>query len=373
MVLMIITAFMAAFYAVLIGYYHYHWRRLPLFSSAFSTPSTFLSVIVAARNEEKTLPQLLKALQGQSYPQHLFEIIIVDDFSTDNTSQVAKAFGLENLKVIQPNVDVNASTKKKAIETGVHAATGELIVITDADCIPGVEWLYTIESFYKKNDAVFIAAPVKFSHNNSLLQLFQSMDFLTLQGITAASVGAQFHSMCNGANLAYTQKAFENVGGFAGIDNIASGDDMLLMHKIWKQHPEGVHYLKSKDAIVNTQPMQTWHSFIMQRRRWASKTTHYDDKRVFAVLLFVYLFNCLFLLLLIASFLNPFYWWGVVSYLFVKTIIEWPFVSDVAKFYGEQKLMPYFPFLQPLHIFYTISVGFISQLGKYEWKGRRTK
>ena len=119
--------------------------------------------------------------------------------------------------------------------------------------------------------------------------------------------------------------------------------------------------------------MPTWKAFFMQRRRWASKTTYYDDKAIFYVLLFIYLFNCLFLLLLIASFFDSFYLYVLMGYLVLKTSIVWPFVQQVAQFYHHQKLMRYFPLMQPLHILYTISVGFISQVGKYEWKGRRTK
>src|ERR1700741_4803978 len=111
------------------------------------------------------------------------------------------------------------------------------------------------------------------------------MDFLVLQGITGASVTKKIHSMCNGANLAYEKKIFYEVNGFAGIDHIASGDDMLLMHKIAKIYPGRIGYLKSTEAIVNTQPMATWPDFFNQRIRWASKATHYNDKRIFWVLL----------------------------------------------------------------------------------------
>ncbi len=78
------------------------------------------------------------------------------------------------------------------------------------------------------------------------------------------------------------------MGGFKGIDKISSGDDMLLMYKIWKKHPQSVHYLKSKKAIISTKPLFTWKDFFMQRRRWASKTFYYDDKRVLVTLAFVY-------------------------------------------------------------------------------------
>jgi len=373
MALILAVAFFFIIYAALIFFYWYHWKQIPNFEAAEQSNSCFISVVIAARNEEDNLPVLLTAILAQTYPKNLFEVIIVDDFSTDNTQKNIHPFLNEFVRVIYPDINKNYSSKKQAIEAGVMAASGELIVITDADCFPGPEWLQTIINFYAEKKAVFIAAPVKFAYEYSPLQIFQALDFMVLQGITAASVSANFHSMCNGANLAYTRETFVEVNGFNGIDKISSGDDMLLMYKIWRKHPQNVHYLKSKKAIVSTQPMPTWKDFFMQRRRWASKTIYYNDKRVSATLAFVYLFNLLFIVLIIASFYNPFYWVMVLGYWILKTIIEMPFVASVAKFYKEKKLLIYFPFFQPLHIFYIVIVGLLAQLGKFEWKGRKLK
>lgn len=373
MLLWTFTAVLLGLYGCLIFFYFYHWRRLPLHVPQKAASDVYLSVVIAARNEEATLPVLLQRLMEQSYPGHLFEIIIVDDFSIDGTRDAVIPFLNGRVRLIQPNTEAALSSKKKAIEAGVTAAKGNLIVITDADCLPPPRWLESMATFYREKDPVFIAAPVKFLHNGSLLQLFQATDFMVLQGITAASTGANFHTMCNGANLAYTGGAFQAVNGFKGIDSVASGDDMLLMYKIWKQYPTKVAYLKSEEAVVCTEPMKTWKDFFNQRKRWASKTMHYDDYRITAVLGLVYLVNLWFLVLLVAAFLYPSYWKLVLVYLSLKTLIEFPFVAAVASFYNERRLLPYFPFFQPLHILYTVSVGFLSQLGNYEWKGRQTK
>jgi cellulose synthase/poly-beta-1,6-N-acetylglucosamine synthase-like glycosyltransferase len=373
MILLWIAIILLILYEGLIIFYWRSWKSIKDYKPGEDHPSVFVTVIVPARNEEKNIPQLLQALSRQSYSCERFEIIVVDDFSTDATAEIVRQFKLPNLHLIQPVVDSNSSSKKKAIESAIQIAKGELIVTTDADCLPGPDWLYTISSFYEQHNAAFIAAPVTFLHDHSLLQIFQAMDFLTLQGITAASVAAHFHSMCNGANLAYTRKAFLSVNGFEGIDQVATGDDMLLMYKIWKQQPDKVFYLKSKSAIMPTQPMFSWKDFFLQRKRWASKTLVYDDHRIIAVLAFIYLLNCFFFVLIIASFFYGYYAWYALGYWIIKTFIEAPFVSSVAKFYKEEKLMRYFFFLQPLHMLYTVSVGFLSQMGKYEWKGRKTK
>jgi len=373
MILLIITGIFLFIYAGLIFFYKRNWQSLSIFEPAQTHRISFISVIVPARNEEKNIGHLLKALKHQSYPQNNFEIIVVDDFSSDSTADVVKKSGLSNLSLINPDGKADYSSKKKAIETAVQVSKGELIVTTDADCHPPVNWLSTINNFYVQSDATFIAAPVKFVYNKSVVQIFQAIDFLVLQGVTAASVAAHFHTMCNGANLAYTKASFTDVKGFEGIDRVATGDDMLLMYKIWKKDSRKVFYLKTEKAIVETKPMPDWKSFFMQRKRWASKTLVYDDWRIMAVLIFVYFFNLLFFVLIVTAFFDSFYWW-VAGFLWVlKTIVEWPFVASVAYFYKEQKLMKWFLFFEPLHMFYTVFVGILSQFGKYEWKGRMTK
>lgn len=369
MIPVLLSVVILGFYAFLMRFYYRQWKRLKSFQP-METAVVGVSVIVAARNEEKTLPILLNDLQQQEYSQHLFEVIVVDDFSTDNMAALGTNMGM-NFRMIQPACLPENSSKKKAIAAGVAAAQNELILVTDADCRVGKKWISTHAALYKQSGASFIAAPVGYSYQSSLLQVLQTLDFITLQGITAASVSANIGMMCNGANLAYTKKAFEAVNGFENIANIPTGDDMLLMQKIWKREPGKIAYLKSKDAIVSTAAVQTWREFIMQRRRWASKTMVYEDKRLIAVLGFVLLLNLVPFALLVAGFFVPAAFLYLFFYLLLKGVIEWPFVASVARFYGEQKLMRYFLLLQPLHVFYTVFVGISSQFGTYTWKGRK--
>jgi cellulose synthase/poly-beta-1,6-N-acetylglucosamine synthase-like glycosyltransferase len=364
-------------YAVLIAWYHRAWNQVPEFINPGNKPVTFISVIIPARNEEKNIPALLDSLCGQDYPKTLFEVIIIDDHSTDATWQLLQQNTCNNLLLkplrLREQEPGFISFKKKSIETGIASAQGQLIVTTDADCRFQPQWLSTIAGFYEARQAKFIAAPVAMKNTNSPLSIFQSLDFLTLQGITAASVYKRFHSMCNGANLAYEKAAFEAVNGFQHIDGLPTGDDMLLMHKIYTRYPDKVFYLKSKPAMVVTEPMPTWKDFFHQRIRWASKADHYDDKRIFRVLLLVYLLNACFLVTAVASFWKNIWLFFLVLLLIAKILIEFPFVNTVAAFFGRQKLMKYFPFFEPLHILYTLIAGWLGKFGGYEWKGRRIK
>ncbi|HRI19719.1 MAG TPA: glycosyltransferase [Panacibacter sp.] len=374
-----IAVVLAAAYCLLIFIYFRWFTKLKPFEPDTNLkPVTRFSIVIAARNEEKNIEKCVRSVIANNYPKNLFEIIVADDFSTDATAAIVKKMQeqFSNIRLIQlENIVDNKlnSYKKKAIESAINESLFEWIVCTDADCIVPSNWLRLFDAYIQSNNCVFVAAPVKFINNNSFISIFQCLDFISLQGITAASVSAGFHSMCNGANLAYSKEAFYKTGGFTSIDNIASGDDMLLMYKMEKSFPGGTGYLFNSSAIVETQAMQDWKSFINQRIRWASKATGYNDKKIFLVLLLVYLFNlCLFLMPFL-SILNPqllFYWIGL---LFAKTVFELVFMDAVSGFFNEQKLLWWFPLMQPLHIAYTVVSGWLGSFKKYEWKDRTVK
>lgn len=374
-------------YIILLMYYRLGWKSIPMAEPADVTHPVSMSVVIAARNEEVNLPILLESLKKQTYSKDFFEVIVVDDHSTDTTASIVERYASGNIRLIRLQDHAlpagTNSYKKKAIETAIAAATGELIVTTDADCVVPASWLQTIASFYEKFHPSFIVMPVCYHNRNNFLEIFQSLDFMTLQGITGAAVSRGLHSMCNGANLAYTKNAFIRSGGFEGIDAIASGDDMLLMHKIYKQDPAGIRYLKSADVIVQTGAMHSWKEFINQRIRWASKADNYDDKRIFWVLLCVYLVNVMLLVLPVAATIKNstihiagfhgtlFETWLLL--LLLKTLVELYFLLPVARFFKKVSLLTWFPFSQPVHIVYTIVAGWLGKFGNYEWKERKVK
>lgn len=371
MILLAAILTLALVYFSLIIFLQKKWTAAPYFNTSSADYTTKFSILVPARNEEKNIPVLLSAIRAQDYPAHLFETIVIDDHSTDGTANEVRKFS--EVKLISLQADAINSYKKKAIETGIAVAGGDIILTTDADCIPPPEWLSTIAAYKEKTGARLIVSPVSMTDGKTMLENFQSLDFMILQGITGAVVSNRMLSMCNGANLAYEKKVFEEVGGFAGIDHIASGDDMFLMHKVSKQYPDGIFYLKSAKAIVLTAPMDSLGSFLNQRIRWASKATSYKDKKIFWVLLLVYLFNLSFLILFTAGFFQPQYWFWFIILWITKTIVEWPLFASLAGFFNKRLSFFTILFFQPMHILYTIVSGLFGQFGKYEWKGRSVK
>ena len=263
--------------------------------------------------------------------------------------------------------------KKQAIATGISQASGALILTTDADCIVANTWVSTMVNTLQSQRAYMVTGPVKMMPGNPFLSMFQSLDFAILQGITAASIGSGMHDMSSGANLAYVKSFYHEVGGFNGIDDIASGDDMLLMQKFSAQYPGRIGYAFSTDALVSTKTEPTWTLFLQQRIRWASKATRYKDPVLFRILLLVYVVNLWIIALLVMGI------WSHRAFIFglilmiLKLIIEWRFVQRVLQFFSLSSLMRWFPIAQPLHILYTVVSGFFGQAGGYRWKGRNVK
>lgn len=373
------SAFLLCIYLLLINLYFIWFSRLKIFKSAKDIqPATKFSIIIPARNEAENIESCIRSILNNNYPKHLFEIIVADDFSTDATPEIVENISKEfsNVRLMQLGklIDQNLNSyKKKAIELAIAQSNFEWIITTDADCIVPQQWLALYDAYIQTNNVVFVAAPVMFTCNKSFLGIFQCLDFISLQGITAASVSAGFHTMCNGANLAYSKKAFYEVGGFKHADHIASGDDMLLMHKIKSKFSSAIGYLFNQDAIVRTAPMPDWKSFFNQRIRWASKATNYKDKGIFFVLVLVYLMNlCLCILFVLGFFyLKAFYFLFVL--VLTKALFELPFMYRAAKFYSLQRIMIWFVLMQPFHIAYTIISGWLGKFGTYKWKGRKVK
>lgn len=377
-VILITIAWLLACYCGLIFFYNYYLRNLQEFSPDNSLmPQTFFSVIIPARNEEANIRTCILSIIENSYPKHLLEIIVIDDFSEDKTAEIVLTLQakypqvkLLQLQDILPAGKIN-SYKKKALTIAIEKSCGDWIVTTDADCNVPKSWLLNFDNYIQQSGKRFIAAPVVFEEKESFLSRFQCLDFLSLQGITAASVSAGIHSMCNGANLCYKKTIFFEVDGFNGIDDLASGDDMLLMHKIQKSFPNSIGYLFARDSIVRTLPMPTWKTFINQRIRWASKASSYEDIKITTVLLLVYVLNVLLLALLLIAFFLPYLFLYWLLFVLIKTLVELLFMYKICAFYQQKALLKWFPLMQPFHIIYTVIAGFLGKFGKYQWKERK--
>ena len=374
------VAILTIMYAVILMAYRYWFGKMRVFQFNQidhvrpEQSNTQFTVIIPARNEAANIKACVESILNQDYPTDAFEIIVIDDFSEDDTAFIVQALSQQYAQVRLLKLADHCKEgetlayKKKAIEIAVAQAKGDWILTTDADCIVPTRWLLLYNAYIQANQPCFVAAPVMFIKTAGILNQFQLLDFLALQGITAAAVGAGKHSMSNGANLGFEKAAFIAVGGYQGVDHIASGDDMFLMHKMKQTLHKPVGYLFHPDAIVLTAAMDTWNGFIMQRIRWASKARYYDDRSITMVLTLVYFFNLSFVCL---AFMGS--WSTLLIALAFKTFFELFFLDPVAKFFKLQPELKYFVFYQPIHIAYNIAAGLFGQLKTYSWKGRKVK
>ncbi len=380
-VYLIFSISLAVAYKLIMLRYVFFWKKLPEWTVPNDfAPTTFVSVLVAARNEAENIESCIKSIFQQNYPTHLFEIIVIDDHSNDSTAAVVRSANIPNLRLLAlkdflTEGDKNiTSFKKKAIEIGISQAKGDWIVCTDADCTMNENWLSLIVSFFEQKKLQFVAAPVCFWKEKTALERFQSLDFLGMMGVAGAGVEGKFMSMCNGANLAYSKAAFYAVGGFGGIDRLASGDDMMLMQKISKKFPTQIGFLKNPAAATFTFAKPTLRSFFQQRIRWASKSSSYDEKKVTLLLAIVFFFCCnIFLSGLLAVFFTHF-WTIFLFQILVKAAIDFIFLQPLARYFHRSDLLQSFFTSFLLHTAYIVSVGTLANFSqKYEWKGRRVR
>jgi len=369
----LVVIILTIFYGALMLWYRYGWIKAKQQTLIVETFTTTVTVVIPARNEEENIAQCLAAVFNQRFPEHLLEVIVVDDNSTDNTSEIVKGFDSKNLKLISldnKEEDIFKAYKKKAVETGITNAHGKLIITTDADCTMEPLWLASLVSYYESNSYKMIAAPVLFKDEKNMFDEFQSLDFLGLMGITCGGIFHQFPVMCNGANLAYEKQAFFDVNGFEGIDHQASGDDMLLMLKLVKKYPHGVGFLKNKAAAVFTYPQRSVDAFLMQRSRWTSKSAYYSDKRITAILAAACLFNLLLVVNIVGALFSGIMLKLLFAQVIVKLLTEFLLLSSVASFFKRKDLLSVFLPAQFMHVFYVLVVGITGTFAKQKWKGR---
>lgn len=361
-------------YVIIVILFIIGWRKLIYFKPKPVLSGTKISVLIAARNEAGCIKKTIEDLIAQDYDKKLTEIIFIDDHSTDDTAAIVAAYAGHGIKLIRLNEDQALNSyKKKAIQTAIGQAEGDLIVTTDADCRMGPKWLSTIVRFYEEHDYKMISSPVAYFEEKNFFERIQTLEFLYLIGLGASTIGNKNPSTCNGANLCYERKAFYEVGGFKGIDDLASGDDELLLHKMAAQYNNHIGFLKNTDAIVYTQAKPNLKEFIQQRKRWASKTTRYKNKMVIVLGLCVWLFNLSILVNAVIGLFHIGFLGLALSQLVAKIIIEFLFLFDVTKFVKRKELLFLLPVLNLMHIVYFIYIGIAGNTGKYNWKGRMVK
>ncbi|HOD10177.1 MAG TPA: glycosyltransferase [Flavobacterium sp.] len=351
------------------------FNNVKVYESKNLYPKTKFSLIVPFRNEEKNLSKLLESFSKLNYPHDLIEIIMVDDFSKDQSERVYIQWRMKNNTfdtTLLENLRLSNSPKKDAIARAIPIVKNEWIITTDADCIVNKNWLLTIDNYIQENNVKMIASSVIYKTKNNWLHHFQQMDLLSLQGTTIGSFGLGKPFMCNGANFAYKKQLFIDLDGFNGNNKIASGDDVFLLQKAIQKSPEKVHFLKSKDTIVVTKPENDLFKLFMQRVRWASKTSSYSSLYAKFLAITVLLMNLSLILSLWFVIIQKMDWKILLGTFLIKYCIDYILLFKTNKFLLNGRFI--LPLASSLiYPFFASTVAIYSLFGNYSWKGRRFK
>lgn len=360
------TVVMASYFILLVLLL-YGWNKLTPADSSIGEQRV-ISVVVPFRNEENHIHHLIRSLSDLNYPREKFEVIFVNDHSDDNSENVIKSLIHDKGNFSIVNLDATQRGKKSAITKGVLLAKGELIATTDADCTVQRNWLHIIStSFDDDMHMVFGGVVLK---GSSFFSQLQAIEFSSLIGSGAATLGLGFFTMCNGANMAYKKKSFELVNGYEGNLSVPSGDDEFLARKILTAFPQSIRFLKDKESVVTSRAATTSKTFVHQRLRWAGKWKYNSSWLSKLLAVQILLVQMAFIGLLVL----PFIWiepvWLIFLLIVVKMSLEIALIYPVARFLGAKWTWSAFLILQLIYPLYVIGIGIMSLGMTYQWKGR---
>lgn len=349
-------------YACLVLYATWHFRRA---SAAPLQPDLpFVSVIIPARNEAENLAACLDSLFRQQYPPDRFELLLVDDHSEDQTVMVAR--GYKGLRMMTNN----GTGKKAALATGIAAARGEWILQIDADCVAPPGWIQAMTA-WMTSEKQLVSGPVGLQPGSSWLGRLQALESLGLVTLGAGCLLGGIPNMANGANLAYRRSTFFELGGFQGVDHIASGDDEFLLQKFFQADPGGLAFAKDPGCMVRTHPAPDWAAFVRQRLRWVSKARNYLVRRNNLIQLVSWLGFLAFPYWLGLAAADSAAWGGLAGLIVIKAIPDAWLMYSGASFFANLSALRWFVPLQLAYIPYVLWIGIAGNLVRhYQWKDR---
>ena len=329
-----------------------------------------VSVIVSAHNEETHLPGCLECLQAQEYPPEKVEFLIVDDRSTDATGAVTDRFAEQDTRFRPISIKdrrPDFAPKKRAIDTAIRHARGEVILLTDADGRPGSNWVSGMVSYFtEQTDMVIGYAPYTVKPAGHFTKSLLALEYLSHAAVAAATCGLGFPVTCVGTNMGYRKKLYTEIGGFGEYKPFISGDDDLFLTRVRGAKQYTIRYADAPETHVYNDPPQLWSKFLHQRMRYASKGFSYP-KKVTAGLLAYYLFNLFMFVGLLGFLFVPAVFYPVLAAYGIKSVGEFYFMNLAGKTLHDTRFISRIPLVQVLHIPYVVVFGFLGQFKRFRW------
>ncbi len=337
----------------------------------------FVSVMVAARNEEEHVHACLESLLHQSYPQHLYEVIIINDRSTDRTAEIITSFSKCYPNLIDIHIDQESlpglTGKQRALTAAYDRCRGEIILNTDADCVVPQSWIRQIVSQFHPDTGLVIGISVCHAPNDqvSFFTKLQSLDLLHLLAYAAGAAGWHRTTSCIGNNMAYRRQAVDEIGGLIALPDSVT-EDAVLAQAIEHQTDWNVDAALHPDAVIVTQSARNLREFYRQRKRWLVGGLR--TRRVEILLLQgLFVFHLLLAALPLLGLLWSQTWWlsGALA-LLVKLAVDSAVCYTMCRCLERMDL---FKWMLPYELFlliYSVIIGLGALLTRQIiWKGQR--
>ncbi len=342
------------------------WNGLHRLPQPITDKLHSFSIVVAARNEEQNIRQCLEALANLNYPKELYEIIVVNDRSTDRTAAIVKEAAMQHPHIRCVDVVANMTDmphKKNALRIGIEQSKNEIIACTDADCVVPSNWIGELsKQFMDTVGAVAGYSLYDFHNAPSLGKTFLRYEELKNSLGAAAGIGLKSAYMCTGRNFAYRRKVYDEIGGYEKIKHSVSGDDDLFIQLIQREKRWDIRYLTSPGSYVLTQPPNSLSQFIHQRTRHISASKYYPLKMKL-LLGTVHVFN---FSILVSLFFLPLT--SLILFM-AKINVDAVIIARGKELFNEEFTVIEFSVSELAYMLYNSFIGPLGFIKKFNWKG----
>lgn len=350
----IIFYIFAAVTAIQVFYYTWFFSRLAFYRSRPKDRSQQhpVSVIICARDEDENLARNLPGVLVQNYSS-TFEVVTVDDNSLDDSKYILQELKktFKSLHVVELTQEAKLiSGKKYPLSIGIREARHEVLLLTDADCVPSSEhWIQKMQAAYDDNTEIVLGYGAYHKKAGLLNKLIRFETFHTaLQYLSYALAGTPYMGV--GRNLSYKKELFLRNKGFASINHIPSGDDDLFINKVATK--KNTKVIIDPEAVTRSIPKTTWSAWLKQKSRHYTTAKYYKPKHKFLLGLY-FITQFLFYPLLVTSALL-YDWRFAVGVFGIRFLIQAIVLYKSMKKMGEVDLWPWFLLMDLWMFFYYI-------------------
>jgi cellulose synthase/poly-beta-1,6-N-acetylglucosamine synthase-like glycosyltransferase len=228
-----------------------------------------VSIVIAARNEEKNIRQCLESMVRLSYPTNLLEIVVVDDGSEDCTADIAREyvsrFNHVRLHTAAPGIG-NLKGKTNAVTQGIEVSHGEILLFTDADCSVPIHWVEGTVKYYT-DPSIGVVAGFTALRVSRWFEAIQALDWFVLFSVAAATIRLKYPVTAVGNNLSVRREAYNKVGGYRNIP-FSVTEDYALFHAIACHPGYTARFPLDYSTLVESDPCKGWKELYRQKKRW---------------------------------------------------------------------------------------------------------